>query len=366
MKAAVVTGSQDIDNHIHVNEDWPKPTLATAIDSKTGKLVSQLKDEHLIVRVLACAIAPGDCRLFTGKTDIAQLPKYGRPYVLGSDICGIVTEVDEKNTYFQVGDKIIAVFDEPQPVGMCAEYACVKAKLSEKCPSSIPAIHACTLPASAVAAKNLAEGFVSEGDRVLLLGASGGVGTFISQYIKLQGASFLAATTTQAKLAESLGVDSIIDYRTQNWWELESEFQNQPFDKVIDLVNGINWTQGARSGTKVLPKRVPYVQLIPGVQTDINMTGMGIPKFFGMLISRKFISTFHPNCPKWITPQGLDVQPGRLKGILSDVESGEVRVILDSKGPFEFTSEGVREAMKLQRSTHAHGKVVIEIAKEEA
>ena len=129
MKAAVATGAEDIETHIHVKEDWPKPTLATALDSKTGKLVSELEDEHMIVRVLACAVAPGDCRLFRGKTDMAQLPKYGRPYVLGSDICGIVTEVatgDDKESYFQVGDKIIARFDEPQPVGMCAEYACVK------------------------------------------------------------------------------------------------------------------------------------------------------------------------------------------------------------------------------------------------
>ena len=92
------------------------------MDSKTGKLVSELEDdEHLIVKVLACALAPGDYRLFRGKTDMEQLPKYGRPYVLGSDICGIVTEVPKDSSYFSVGDKIIARFDEPQPVGMCAE-----------------------------------------------------------------------------------------------------------------------------------------------------------------------------------------------------------------------------------------------------
>jgi len=78
-----------------------------------------------------------------------QLPKSGRPYIIGSDVCGIVVEVDDTEEYFQIGDKVIARFDEPQPHGMAAEYACVKTKFSEKCPQSIPANQACTLPASA-------------------------------------------------------------------------------------------------------------------------------------------------------------------------------------------------------------------------
>jgi hypothetical protein len=73
MKAAIATGIEDIDKHIHVKNDWPQPTLATAKDGKTGKLVSKLKEQnHLIVKVLACALAPGDCRLFKGKTDMVQ------------------------------------------------------------------------------------------------------------------------------------------------------------------------------------------------------------------------------------------------------------------------------------------------------
>jgi NADPH:quinone reductase-like Zn-dependent oxidoreductase len=74
----------------------------------------------------------------------------------------------------------------------------------------VHAIEACTLPASAAAAKLIAQKFVSEGNRVLLLGASGGVGTFICQYIKLQGASYLAATITQHKVAKYPGVDRVL------------------------------------------------------------------------------------------------------------------------------------------------------------
>ena len=108
MKAAIAEGILDIDKHIHVRDDWPRPTLATAKDGKTGKLISQLNDGHMIVKVLSCALAPGDVRLFKGRTDMMQLPKGGRPYIIGSDICGVVTEVSDTEEYFAVDDKIIS------------------------------------------------------------------------------------------------------------------------------------------------------------------------------------------------------------------------------------------------------------------
>lgn len=367
MKAAIADGIEDIDKHIHVLADSPQPTLATAKDGKTGKFVSQLNDEgHMIVKVLSCALAPGDARVFKGRTDMVQLPKCGRPYIIGSDICGVVTEVSDHEEYFEIGEKVIARFDEPQPHGMCAEYACVKTHLSEKCPSSIPANEACTLPASAAAAKLIAERFIQKNHRVLVLGASGGVGTFLCQYIQNQGASYLAATTTQSELAQSLGVNRVIDYRVEKWWEIDVD---EPFDVVVDLVNGDNWQKGACSGTKVLKqKATTYVQLIPGVETEIDVRWgilSVIPLIF-YLAGRAIYSKVSCSCPKLETPQGLDLKPGDLKAVLKDVVEKRIRVVLDPASPFQLETESVREAMKLQRSIHAHGKVVIEIAKDES
>ncbi len=62
MKAAVATGIKQINEFICV-KDWPKPLLETVIDGKTGQLVSTLYDDRrMVVRVLSCALAPGDCR----------------------------------------------------------------------------------------------------------------------------------------------------------------------------------------------------------------------------------------------------------------------------------------------------------------
>jgi hypothetical protein len=71
MKAAIATGSGGIDENIHVRQDWPVPCLD---DFGPG---------FLLVRILACALAPGDVRLLSGKTNYVQLPASGHPYVVG-------------------------------------------------------------------------------------------------------------------------------------------------------------------------------------------------------------------------------------------------------------------------------------------
>lgn len=367
MKAAVATGVGDVAQHLSVRGDWPRVTLASARDGKTGKPVQEIKGQrHMVVRVLACALAPGDARLFKGKTDVLQLPRWGRPYVIGSDACGIVDEVEEGEPYFRVGDKVVCRFDEPQPHGMCAEFACVKTHLSEKCPEGIPAIEACTLPASAAAARRIAKRFVDAGDRVLVLGASGGLGTFLCQYIKRQGAGFLAATTTQSELAGSLGVDRVINYRLEKWWEIEGEFSEEPFDLVVDLVNGDNWQRGGCSGTKVLSSNATYVQMLSGVETELDMSCgyLGMVPFVLKLLGRSVHSRCRRSCPKYETPQGLLLEDGDLKEVLEDVAEKRIRVVLEPKGPFSLETESVREAMRLQTSIHAHGKVVVVVAEE--
>jgi len=370
MKAAIATGWGEVDDNIFVKEDWPRPKLPTTLDEALAASAKSNKkgydavtgpESYMLIKVHACALAPGDCRLLTGKTDKFQLPQSGRPYVVGSDVAGEVVETHPSEEYFQVGDKVVSRFDEPQPNGGCAEYRLVKTSLSEKAPETISAVEACTLPASAMAAKNVAQQFVKNGDRVLILGGSGGVGTFLCQYVKLQGASFVAATTTQAELVKGLGVDRAIDYQTENWWQVE-EFQGDGnLDVVIDLVNGNNWQRGACSG-KALKRKARYVQLLSGVETEIDISNtFAMMRFMAGMMGRTLVSKCHPNRPTWHVPEALELQPGFLKELFQDIDQKRIRVVLDPASPFPFTQEGVRSAMSLQKSIHAHGKVVIKI-----
>ena len=106
--------------------------------------------------------------------------------MVGSDVCGVVVEsgCPEK---FVKGDVVVSRFDEPIPVGGVAEYRLVKIILSEKAPITIPPVESCTLPASAVAAKLLAQTFLKPNSQMLILGGSGGVDTFLCQYASCKG-----------------------------------------------------------------------------------------------------------------------------------------------------------------------------------
>lgn len=348
MKAAVATGFGEIDGNIFVRTDWPVPS-------------SPPPPEHLVVRVLACALAPGDVRVLSGKTDFVQLPESGHPYVIGSDVSGVVVSCHENETKFQPGDYVVCRFDEPKPNGGVAEYHLVKTKLTEKCPSSIPPIVSCGLPASAMAAKLLA-GYVQPKDRVLVIGGSGAVGSSVIQYVKAAGASYIVAVSTQSDFCQSLGADRVLDYRVEEPWWQQPDFKKDKFNVVIDMVNGDNWTTGGCSALAV-ESTGTYVAAMTGVETELEAHGWTDFIKLGLtFMGRMLYSRIHFNLPKWVAPEALKLEDGDLAELFQDVVKGELKPVMDPSSPFPFTEEGVRQAMHLQQSRHAHGKVVIQVS----
>lgn len=358
MKACLATGFGEIDDNIRIASDAPAPTLSDDDESSDSSC--------MVVRVLCCALAPGDVRVLSGKTSYVQMPAGGFPYVPGSDTAGIVVAVASGETKFQVGDYVVSRFELPGPVGGLAEYRKVKTALSEKFdPTQIAPEKACGLTASALSAKRMVHEFVKAGDRVLVIGGSGGVGTSVLQYAKLQKPSFLVAVSTQSELCTRLGADRVIDYRTTNWWEVpEFQQRDNKFDVVLDMVNGDNWTVGGRSGKAVKRKGI-YVLLPIGVATEVvvqsrwDMVKMTFEIVFGLML----YSRLHPGIPKFAFSNSLDtVHDGDYRELLEDVVEGRLEPVLDPASPLDFTVEGVRRAFAIQKSLHAHGKVVVKIA----
>ena len=355
MTAAIATGCGEIDDNISVVDNWQVPILRKGHKFKVNK-------DEVLIKVLACALAPGDVRVLSGKTDWIQLPKGGHPYVVGSDVSGIVVASNNKNKRkFKPGDYVVSRFELPGPVGGLAEYRVVKASLTEHCPKSIDPIQACGLTASAMAAKKIVSQCMKKGDRALVIGGSGGVGSSVLQYLKLQGAAYIAAVSTQDTLCKSLGADRVIDYRNENWWEMD-EFQDEPFDIVFDMVGGENWEKGACSG-RAIKRKGKYVMLPPGVQSDIELHGWADMVAISCQWMWLMLSTrLSRKIPRCVMPDGLDLQDGDLRELLQDVAEGRLQPVLDPSSPFEFTEAGVRQAFHLQKSCHAHGKVVVKVA----
>ena len=221
MRSVVIAAhGTDVDKLLSMTNERPKPARTIRGD--------------LLVRVQACALAPGDVRVMKGDCDYFQSPGEF-PYIPGGDLSGIVEEADG-DSRFHKGDSIMAMFELPRPLNGLAEYAVVKEKTPVET-KSIDAIQASALTSSALAALLAVQKYVKAGDRILVLGGSGGVSTFFVQLARNAGASYIACTSTAEDLLSSLGVHRVVDYRNENWFEIP-EFAADPFDVILDTVGG--------------------------------------------------------------------------------------------------------------------------------
>lgn len=111
MTAAVATGFGSIYDNIFLR----KVDVPPIPYSHEG-----LEDGTLLIQVLNCALAPGDVRgVLSGRTSYIQLPPGGHPYIVGSDVSGIVVKVSPDETKFRAGDYVVNRFDEPKPQRWC-------------------------------------------------------------------------------------------------------------------------------------------------------------------------------------------------------------------------------------------------------
>mmetsp|Transcript_16772 Transcript_16772/g.43389 ORF Transcript_16772/g.43389 Transcript_16772/m.43389 type:complete len:324 (-) Transcript_16772:201-1172(-) len=288
-------------------------------------------------------------------------PKF--PYVPGGDVSGIVEELSPEGEAagFHKGDRVVAMFGDGGPRNGLAEYATVRVSTTVKLPQGISADAASALPSSALTAM-IAADMIKKGDRVLVLGGAGGVGSHLVQLARHAGASFVAATSTQAEMLTKLGVDRVIDYRSERWWELD-EFVEQPFTVVFDCVSGKQgWPTARRARTLV--QRARYNSIVMGDNPYFEIhTPIGILKAMGAIALRQLTSSFGKG-PKYKFVFGIMPEGGRLERLVRLVSEGKLQPVLESECPLPFTEQGVRRAFELQKSNHAHGKVVVHVADE--
>lgn len=198
-------------------------------------------DRDVLVRVIAAGLNQLDEKIRTG--EFKQILPYRFPLILGHDVAGTVIGVGSKVDAFSPGDH---VYGRPQDgrIGTFAETIAIAESDIAPAPTSISAVEAASLPLVALTAwQALVErGNVQPGQKVLIHGGSGGVGTIAVQLAKHLGAH--VATTVSAANADfvrDLGADEVIDYRTQDFAQLLGGY-----DLVLDSLGGENLEKSLR------------------------------------------------------------------------------------------------------------------------
>jgi NADPH:quinone reductase-like Zn-dependent oxidoreductase len=208
---------------------------------------------QVLVKVGAAGVNPVDTYIRGG-----GFPALGEPpFTLGWDIAGTIEQVGDGVQDFATGDEVYGLLTFPGTGGGYAEYAVVDASDVVSRPSWLTLEEAGAVPMVALTAWQalVRRGGLSAGQRVLIHAAAGGVGHVAVQIAKARGA-YVIGTASAAKhdFLRSLGVDEVIDYRHQDFTEIE------PVDVVLDTVGG----EYAERSAKVIKPGGVLVSIIPG------------------------------------------------------------------------------------------------------
>ncbi len=294
------------------------------------------KEHEVLIRIRAASVNPLDWRLLRGKPAFTRLmigglrrPKITRP---GVDVAGRVEAVDPSVTGFKPGDEVFGVCR-----GAFAEYACAaEDKLALK-PANLSFEEAAAVPVAAMSALQALrdKGGIHPGQKVLIEGASGGVGTFAVQIAKSFGADVTAVCSTgNVDRARSLGADQVIDYTREDFTRSGLRY---------DLIIGANSHRSIFDYRRALGRDGTYV-MVGGGWPQI-LQGMVLGPLLSWIDSRKmtfFIAK--------ITREDLD--------FLGDLlAAGKVAPVIDRRYPLG----DVAEAVRYLEDGHAKGKVVITI-----
>ena len=191
------------------------------------------KENEILVKVYATSLNASDWEFLSGKPLYARLFRlFNRTMrILGSDIAGRVEQVGKDVTLFQPGDRVFG--DIFERMGGLAEYVCGYERNLALIPDGMSYEEAAAVPQAAVIALQgiYSDGQVTAGERVLVNGAGGGVGTFAVQLAKLFGAKVTGVDSgRKLELLRSLGADFVIDYQKEDFTK-----NGRQYDLILDL-----------------------------------------------------------------------------------------------------------------------------------
>ena len=298
--------------------------------------VPAIGDHDVLVDVRAAGLDRGTEHLMTGKPYAMRLVtgmRHPKNRVPGRDVAGIVTDVGSAVTRFTIGEEVYGVAP-----GSFAEYAVGRETQLARKPTNLSFAQAAVVPVSAATAlRALVDvGRVQSGQSVLVLGASGGVGTYAVQLAKAFGAEVTGVcSTTKTDLVTSLGADHVIDYSRDDFAD-----GTRTYDLVLDIAGNPSLTRLRRA---ITPRGT--VVFIGGEGSGV-ITGMG-RQLRGVLVS--------PFLKQRLVLLAAKERASDYERLTELIENGQVTPSLDRTYPLD----DVARAMQQLESGQVRGKVAI-------
>ena len=297
-------------------------------------------DGQVLIRVKAAGVDQGVWHLMAGLPYLVRLFGYGlkkpKVPVRGREVAGVVEAVGTGVTRFAAGDEVYGTCD-----GSFAEYVCAKEDKLARKPLGISFEEAAAAPISGVTALQAVRdaGQVTVGQKVLILGAGGGVGSYAVQLAKAFGAEVTGVCSTgKVELVRSLGAGAVIDYTTS-----DIAGTGELYDLIID-------TAGNRPLSFLRRLLVPKGTLvIVGGEGGGKLTG-GLERSLGAPL----VSLFSGRKFKGLAAKETHLD---LEALASLIESGSVKPVVDKVFPLAEAPA----AIQYLREGRARGKVVIRV-----
>ncbi|MEK6478916.1 NAD(P)-dependent alcohol dehydrogenase [Catalinimonas sp. 4WD22] len=291
--------------------------------------IPALKSGQVLVKVKVSSINPIDFKARQGDLKLFLTKKF--PIILGHDFAGVVQESKAQSKRIKAGDRVYGMNPFPR-MGAYGEYVAVPEKYLSHTPEKLDDTEAAAVPLAAMTALQALrdKAKLQQGQKVLINGASGGVGTFAVQIAKTLGAQVTGVcSSSNVELVKSLGADEVIDYKKQNF-----EDQASLYDAVFDAVGKSSFS---KCKSVIKPKGI-YISTMPSPEL---MLRTGLSCFTG-----RSATTL------WVKPSVED-----LNVLANYIDTGAIRPVIDHV----YDYNEMQEAQKQAETERSVGKKVVKM-----
>jgi NADPH:quinone reductase-like Zn-dependent oxidoreductase len=294
------------------------------------------KDDEVLIKVRAASVNPLDYHLLRHPFLRRIISARSKVKIAGRDVAGQVEAVGRNVTQFKAGDEVFGACS-----GSFAEYACARESALAMKPANVSFEQAASSPVAGLTAlQGLRDkGKIQPGQKILINGAAGGVGTFAIQIAKSFGAEVTGVCSTRnVEMVRSIGADHVIDYTREDFTS-----SGQHYDFILDLVSNHSFSEHKHALTP------------NGIYIGAGMVGLH-GSMIRVLTSRITELVLSPFVSQRFVSLLAKLKSEDLNAIGTLIEAGKVTPVIDRCYNLSETAEAVRYV----EEGHARGKVIID------